>query len=305
MGTIIGASIGWVFGQDFRWPLLREIAANRIPALLLGAWIGYRLYPYEPTIDLHKYLNALKPVLVYPSLTAYALYRQATIWLTIAVLIEKIVGPERSQSVFRRFAGFILLSSIVIISTWLSLAQLVGMGLAYMIWRFLRPWPRAPVVIAATLLAIYVAAFRLEPFTLSVVGGHYGWMPFLSFMQGSIDLDVQSFFEKFFLYGGLIWLLAQAGMALRLASSAVAALLLATSGIEMYIPGRSAEITDAIFALIIGAFIQGVEAGTHQTMRMPGLAIVTISDIKRRFAIARGVPLSHRIIYLPADDAAK
>ena len=124
-------------------------------------------------------------------------------------------------------------------------------------------------------------------------------------MQGSIDLDVQSFFEKFFLYGGLIWLLAQAGMALRLASSAVAALLLATSGIEMYIPGRSAEITDAIFALIIGAFIQGVEAGTHQTMRMPGLAIVTISDIKRRFAIARGVPLSHRIIYLPADDAAK
>ena len=59
------------------------------------------------------------------------------------------------------------------------------------------------------------------------------------------------------------------------------------------------------FALIIGAFIQGVEAGTHQTMRMPGLAIVTISDIKRRFAIARGVPLSHRIIYLPADDAAK
>jgi VanZ family protein len=305
LGTIIGASVGWVFGQDFRWPLLGEISANRIPALLLWAWVGYRLYPYEPTINLHKYWDALKPVLLDPHMTPYTLFRQAAIWLTVAVLIEKIVGREKSKAVYRRFAGFIVLASILIISTWLSISQILGMALAYAVWRGLSPWPRAPTVIAATMLAIYVAAFRLEPFQLVSIGGHYSWMPFLSFMKGSIDLDVQSFFEKFFLYGGLIWLLVQAGMALRFASACVAAILMATSAVEIYIPGRSAEVTDAIFALIIGEFIRATEMGAPEGLCVPRLNLTMILRIRHRFAIGRGEPLSSHIVYLPADGGAE
>ena len=54
-GTALGAFGGHLAGADFRWPLLREIAANRVPALLLSAWAGYTLFPYVPTVDLHKY----------------------------------------------------------------------------------------------------------------------------------------------------------------------------------------------------------------------------------------------------------
>jgi hypothetical protein len=40
LGTAMGGAIGWFFGQDFRLPLVREISANRVPALLLTAWLG-------------------------------------------------------------------------------------------------------------------------------------------------------------------------------------------------------------------------------------------------------------------------
>jgi VanZ family protein len=310
LGTVIGAGIGWVFGQDFRWPLLREISANRIPALLLWAWVGYRLYPYEPTINLHKYWDAVKPVVLNPQTTPYSLFRQTAIWLTVAILIEKIVGPARSPAMFRRFAGFILFAGILIISTWISVSQILGMMLAYCLWRVLRLWPRVLTVAATLALGVYVTAFRLEPFTLVDVGGHYGWMPFLSFMHGSIDLDVQSFFEKFFLYGALIWLLAQAGMALRLASGLVAVVLLVTSIIQIYMPGRSAEITDAVLALIIGEFIRAIETGLPQKTRTPrtgaagGWRLPSFPRLPR-LTIGRGEPLSHRLIPVSSEDAAE
>jgi hypothetical protein len=86
-------------------------------------------------------------------------------------------------------------------------------------------------------------------------------------MQGSIDIDVQSFFEKFFLYGGLIWLLAEAGLATRLATLLVSSIVLAASFVEVFIPGRSAEITDAILALGTGEFIRALEVGAVERVR--------------------------------------
>jgi hypothetical protein len=136
-------------------------------------------------------------------------------------------------------------------------------------------------------MGVYVVVFRLEPFVFSEPSGPYSWMPFLSFMQGSIDIDVQSFFEKFFLYGGLIWLLAEMGMATRLATLLVAALVLGASFVEVFIPGRSAEITDTILALAIGEFIRALEVGA-------------VDRARYRSLVKRGVPqpdtLSHRLI---------
>jgi VanZ family protein len=293
LGTAIGAGIGWFFGQDFRFPLLREISANRVPALLLTAWLGYRLYPYVPTIDLHKYWGALKPVFLYPQLTPDSLFRHVAVWLSICVMIEKIAGDRRAGGLIGRFAAFLIFSCVLVISTRVTLAQIAGIVVAFSIWRILPTW-RARVVIAAATMGVYVLVFRLDPFVFSEGSGHYSWMPFLSFMQGSIDIDVQSFFEKFFLYGGLIWLLAEAGMATRLATLLVAVLVLGASFVEVFIPGRSAEITDAILALATGEFIRALEVGTGGRVRY--------SRTLRGGAVQPDT-LSHRLIVVEKIDA--
>jgi hypothetical protein len=77
-------------------------------------------------------------------------------------------------------------------------------------------------------------------------------VPFVSFLRGSIGVAIQAFCEKFFQYGGLIWLLRHAGLPAAYATILSATLLFVTSLVETHLPGRSAEITDAAMALAIG-----------------------------------------------------
>lgn len=53
------------------------------------------------------------------------------------------------------------------------------------------------------------------------------------------------------MYGSLIWLLTRAGSKHSVAGAVVALMLFITSLMQMYLPGRSAEITDAAMAVAI------------------------------------------------------
>jgi VanZ family protein len=249
-GTLLGAGIGYVFGRGITWTSLAGLTAHPMPALLLAAWIGYVLYPYVPTTNIHKYWDALKPVVLHPSFDPYAIFRQTAIWLGICLLVDAIAERRPALPLFAAYAALILGGSILIVTVDLSVPRLAGMMLAVAIWRLAPVRLRLPIAIL--LLGVYVPALRLEPFAFSAMPGPFHWTPFYGFMQGSIDLDVRSFCEKFFLYGTLIWLLARAGLRLAVAAFLVATVLLATSLFEVYIPGRSAEITDALIALGVG-----------------------------------------------------
>jgi VanZ family protein len=253
LGTVLGAIVGALFGGTIRWALLRDIADNREPALLLAAWLGYRLYPYIPVIDLHKYWDALKPVVLHPSLTPYDLFRHTAIWLAVYALFAAVFRRRYPILLMPFFVGAVLFAKILILDASLSIAEIAGAALAFALWILLGASERLRITIITLLFAAAVAAARLEPFQFGAAAGQFQWIPFYGFMQGSIDIDVQSFFEKFFLYGGLIWLLVRSGMRLGLAAAFVALLLLATSWIELYLPGRSAEVTDAVMALAIAA----------------------------------------------------
>jgi hypothetical protein len=115
-------------------------------------------------------------------------------------------------------------------------------------------------VILACLFAALIAALRLAPFTFSPAPLRgFGWVPLWSLMNGSISVAMQAFFEKFYQYGGLIWLLRRGGMSLIAATILTAALLFATSYAEIYLPDRSGEITDATIAVMIGVVFHLLE----------------------------------------------
>jgi hypothetical protein len=108
-GTVLGATFGVVVGGSFRWPLVDQIAANRVSALVLSAWVAYRLYPYVPTIDLHKYWDTLKPIVLTPNLSAYDLFRHSAIWLILYALVAKIGGAAlQPWLILPVFAGVVL-----------------------------------------------------------------------------------------------------------------------------------------------------------------------------------------------------
>lgn len=252
-GTAIGAALGIMLGGGLDWPLARKINAQPFPALLIGAWLGYRLFPYVPVIDLHKYWDALKPIVLTPSLAAADLLRYTIVWLFVAALLTAVFGRRRVWLQLPVFAAFVFFAKILILEKVLNLSEIVASILAWVIW--LTPVlrrPRTQSVALAVVFGALVIALRLEPYRFGSSAGQFGWIPFLSMMSGSIEADVQSFFEKFFLYGGLIWLLVTSGMRLATATVSVTAIALATSVAQVWLPGRSAEITDAAMALLAG-----------------------------------------------------
>ena len=253
LGTVLGAGARLLIGAPVRWPLQAEIRNNPAPALLLIAWLGYRLYPYVPTIDLHKYWDALKPVVLTPQMPPYALFRYTIMWCAVATLIEMLAGRRRWSLSFLALAGFTLGAKVLVLGRVVTAPELLGGAIAYLAW-LQRPAEAAQrrVVVAAALLALLVVMMRLEPFYLADHRGTFGWIPFRSFLSGSIAINVQSFFEKMFYYGALIWLTATAGLGLGRSTLLVACGLFVTSLVEIYLPGRSAELTDAVMALMIG-----------------------------------------------------
>lgn len=103
------------------------------------------------------------------------------------------------------------------------------------------------------MLGSYVVVERLEPFAFQDTPREFGWLPFRSFMTGSLEVNVMAFCEKAFLYGGLLFLLGEAGWRQRNSAMLVALMLFATSWAETYLPGRSAEITDTVLVLLIAS----------------------------------------------------
>jgi VanZ family protein len=284
VGTTLGAIGGSLTGRNLRWPLLREIASNRVPMLLLSAWAGYRLFPYVPTTDVHKYWNALKPVILHPSLTGYDLFRYTAIWLAICALIEAIGGPRRLGLLFPLFVGSVIVAKVVMVYTTLTPAEITGAGLALCAWGVLALDARLRDIVIVLLFGGYVVAERLEPFQSAGIAGSFSWIPFLGFMSSSPEIGVLSFFQKFFLFGSSIWLLARAGLQLWSSTLVVAVILFITSQAETLLPKRSAEITDAVMALLIGAMFALVQGKTRRNS-------AAVKEPQRRPHIA---PFGHR-----------
>jgi VanZ family protein len=255
-GAFIGAIAGTFFHAQARLPLVKHVAAHPVPAILLAAYAGDRLFPYVPAIDLHKYWDALKPLVFNPVVTPGALLHHAAAWLTIAVLVEALFGVDRRKLIFMMLVPAVLFMRILIVGTILSPAEVGGAALAVLLWlAVLSHLPFRAGAVALLLIGSIVMQ-SLAPFHFLPVQRPFGWIPFLSFMQGSIEVNVRSMFEKVFTYGSLLWLLVRSGLSLGTATTFSAAMVLALRYAQTYLPGRSAEITDCLIVLILAMVIR-------------------------------------------------
>jgi VanZ family protein len=251
MGTFLGAIAGVVLHRGVKLPFVGQVAWQPFPVLLLAAWGGYRLYPYVPTIDLHKYWDALKPLVFSPTLSAVDLYRHTATWLVPAVLLEALFGAHRRRLLFTLLVPAVLFARVLIIGTILSPAEVAGAALALLLWLAVLSHLPVRTGIVALMFIGAVVIQSLAPFHFESSARAFGWVPFLSFMRGSMETNILSMFEKVFTYGSLLWLLTRAGLSLGVATAASAALVFALRYAQVYLPGRSAEITDFVMVLVL------------------------------------------------------
>jgi VanZ family protein len=252
IGGGIGAAIAVVVGAGVQWPFLRELRADPAAALVLLMWFAYRIYPYVPVTAVHKYSRALAPFVFGPATIPLDVARFAIAWAGIGAILDALYGARRALFLLPLAMAGEFLGRILIVDATLKPADVIGAALAFAAWILLRRVGQTRFVIIALAFIGMIIVARLEPFDFSMPPHAFGWIPFASFMRGSIGVAMQAFCEKFFQYGGLIWLLCQLGLRTGSATVVTVLLLFTTSWAETYVPGRSAEITDAAMALVIG-----------------------------------------------------
>jgi VanZ family protein len=250
LGAAIGAVAGVLFYRRFNLTAIEGTRKRPFVALLVLCWLGYRLFPYVPVIDLHKYWHAVRPVLRVQSLPLLDLYRHTVIWLAVALLLEALFESPFHRWILALLVPAVWLARIVIGEIILSPAELAGGALAAAIWTGFIYRLRGRVGVIAILFTSTIALQALEPFRFSASARPFGWVPFRGFLQGSLAANTQSFLEKAFSYGTLVWLAVRAGWPWGLATLAGAALVLGLRLVQVYIPGRSAEITDTLILLM-------------------------------------------------------
>lgn len=251
-GSALGCSAAIAFGFSTRLLPIGGLVANPFPALLLTAMLGYHLFPYVPTIDMHKYWLALRPLLVAPHLLPHDVVRYAALWLTASCLIGEITGFAWSRLFAPLFMAGVFGAKVAIVDLVVTPSEVAGAALALMLWLSFGRRRRFAIGITAALLCGSLVIARLEPFQFQALARPFGWVPFRALIHGSRAINTISLLEKFFLYGSLVWLVVEALFPLWLSTALVALLLFATSVAERYLPGRSAEVTDAVVVLIIG-----------------------------------------------------
>jgi VanZ family protein len=252
IGGGVGVIVALAVSAGRRWPLLQELWDDPPAAFVLFMWFGYRFYPYVPVTSPHKYVRAFAPFVMGPPLALTDLARFVVAWTGIGAILNALYGVRSGWILLGLLIVVEFVGRVLIIDATLQPADVLGAGLALAIALVLPREGGVRLAIVAFAFAGTIVVARLEPFAFSAAPAAFGWVPFVSFLRGSIGVAVQAFCEKFFQYGGLIWLLRHAGLPAAYATILSATLLFVTSLVETHLPGRSAEITDAAMALAIG-----------------------------------------------------
>ena len=252
VGACLGGSFGTLISGKPTRAVIRKFRPRPFVIFLLACWAGYRLFPYVPVIDLHKYLQAVRPLITGNGISLVDSFRHFASWLAIALLLEKLTGSAWSRRavwiVFVAVTG----ARIFILDIVLSRPEVVGGLLALLWWMFLSTWRfRLPIV--TILFAVGVVVRGLIPFQFHSPPHPLAWVPFGGFLKGSLEINLLSLFEKVFLYGTMVWLSVRAGIRWMVATFLGAVLVFAIRLVQTFLPDRSADLTDVILVLLVSA----------------------------------------------------
>jgi VanZ family protein len=221
------------------------------PALVAACWLGHRLFPFVPTLDLHKYWHAVRPLVAAPAPAPAAVLRHAAAWLAVALLLEAIAGARRGTWALLALVPGVLGARVLIAGVTLSPGEVAGAGAAALLWTLWLSRAGRRELAIALLFTASIVVEALAPYRWSSQPHAFTWLPFDGFLRSSVASSVPSFLEKIFHYGALPWLWIRAGVHPAAAAVGAAVLVLGLRRAQMWLPGRSAEISDGLMVLLM------------------------------------------------------
>jgi VanZ family protein len=249
-----------------RHPLAR-LLAQPVPAALLLLWLGYRLAPFALTLDPGQWLAALAPLGQSPgnwaSPQAAAGYLVG--WLVAARALAELYPRRGPTAVLGITMAVVLAGTVLMSGKALDPNELAAMAAVLLLSLPLsRARPRQSAALLAALLAAWILLDGLAPFDFRLDPDAFGLVPFRDALTRYRSTNLIDMFHKCFAYGALVWLLMRAGLRVLGATLAAVGLLLVVELLQAWLPGKAADITDPLLALVAGGLIAVFDPGTDR-----------------------------------------
>jgi VanZ family protein len=263
--NVAGAAVGIAAGALYRVRLQRFLAKQGTASLLrpsgalllLSCWAGYQLFPLFPSWGRTRLFNKLAALAAASAISPVDTMVVFAEWLALACLLESI-----AKTMLKTRTGVLLLVMLALLPARLIVAgrtlgwpDILGAAAACAVWLCMpRIWVRrvAPLVLTAALILSEVAPFHFAP-------GHaaraFNWVPFRGFFRSNWQDGFVMLFRKSFWYGSVLWLWRASGRGLLGATAIAAAALFLLERVQVYLPGRTPEVTDALLAVLMGALL--------------------------------------------------
>jgi VanZ family protein len=265
-GTLLGALAAALPIAGRLLDPLQMHGRDPFAVLLALSWLGYRLMPFVPTLAWNLIKDHVKPLLATALPDGRDLLRHAVSWLLFGRLIEAVLASRHPAALLALAFAAVEVARVILSGARLTWAELAGGAIACAlafapIWQ---GWTARALVAAAVAAAIAVEG--LMPFAFQRTGATFHLLPFYGFLHGSLEVNVASLLQKFFLYGGLVWALGVLGVGRIASAVAVASYLLAIEIVQLRLPGRVSEITDPLIALIAAVVAAALAHGRRTTV---------------------------------------
>jgi VanZ family protein len=253
-GAALGVAAGALYSRRLQKLLEGQGPASLLrpsgAVLLLSCWLGYQAFPLFPAwgrTNLFRRIAALGPVSAISPAETLLVFAE---WLAVACLLESIL--KRKTSAVLALLLLLPPGRLIIAGRTLAWADIVGAIAAYGVWLCL---PRLYVRRAApVLLAGALVLAELSPFHLGAVRA-FNWVPFRALFHSTWQDGFVVLFRKSFWYGSVIWLWCAAGFRLAPVTAIAAAALFLLERVQVYLPGRTPEITDTVLAVLLGVLL--------------------------------------------------
>lgn len=259
----VGMLSGWALGRAGAplraRGLLADLAQPHFALLateLMLLWLVDRWFPLVPTLDVQNLKDGLKPLLDWSSVDVLDVLRHAVGWLVFLRLARYCVLQRLGLAAWAVACVLIVALEPLFLHNTIGPANVLGLAGALLLAPVSRSGP-ASLALLALLLVGLVTAQALEPYRFAWVGGFH-WVPFAGSLAGDPLAALPPLIEKLYLYGSLVFFVRYLGLSHRSTCLWVGSLLLGLEGAQLWLPGRTPEITDPLLALLMAALIKPV-----------------------------------------------
>jgi VanZ family protein len=219
---------------------------------IAGLWLAGETLPFIPSLDLAHIKAGLK------AFAAPASPSPAVLLGAFAGVL--VLGHLALTQLARRPALIALLATLPVVAAgriliihnnphWLELAAGAAAWLALLLLR--TPGRIAAFAFVALLGAVTLAG--LEPYTWSSRATAFNWLPFAAYLNGNMLGNLRELLDTVWHAAALLWLAHAMSARLAGVGGFLVVWVLALETIQLWIPGRSADITPVLTTLLVAA----------------------------------------------------